>query len=52
MEDATAHTDAVTAQMKAAIARTATVTGPTVSGTIKPHVAPTATAHEKMAKPF
>ena len=51
-DDVTEHIEAATAHIEAESAHTATVTAHTAPGTIKPPFAPTATAYEKMAKPF
>ena len=52
IDDATAHIEAVTVYTDAATAHTAIVTAHMAPGTIKHPFEPTATALEKMAKPF
>ena len=52
MEDATAHIEDAIVYIEAATSYPATVTAPAAPGTVKPPFEPTATAHEKIAKPF
>ena len=52
VDAATEHIEAVAAHIEAETAHTTTVTAHTAPGTNKPPFAPTATVHEKMAKPF
>jgi len=52
IECATIHIEAATAHIEAATAHNATAIAYTAPGTIKPTFEPTATAPEKMAKPF
>ena len=52
IEDITAHIDVVTANIETVTSHIEAATAHTASGIIKPPFEPTATAPEKMAKPF
>ena len=52
IEDVTAHIEDATAHVEDATSHTVTVTVQMAPGTIKPPFEPTATASEKIAKPF